>query len=233
MEKFGLEEVIGELKQRGVRAGEEEARAIVAEARREAKKLRDDAEAQAAEIRARALEDKARTLAALQAELAQASRVGLMAFRQAVEQCLLVPVIDETLAELLSKPELLAELVLEMVRGFVASGMEVSDLQVLLPASSQRALEGAFLQKLRARGAQGIQVAFDPGLRFGLRISPKEQGFELDLSEEGFREIFLRFLSPRFRKAFFQEPGGQGSGGEPRSGRHQGRGPQQESKRLA
>ncbi|MBM4321266.1 MAG: hypothetical protein FJ125_15295 [Deltaproteobacteria bacterium] len=203
MEQFGLEQVVEELKRRGVQAGEAEARRIVAEAQAEAQRLRAEAAAEAETLRRGAREEKARTLAALQAEMAQAARVGLAAFRCALEGSLLQPVVDEALAATLAQPALLTDLVLEMVRAFCASGMKVSDLELLLPEQHRQELEGLFLQRLLARGAQGVQVSFAPGLRSGFRIGPRGGGFIYDLGDEALREVFLSFLAPRFRKAFF------------------------------
>jgi hypothetical protein len=50
-----------------------------------------------------------------------------------------------------------------------------------------------------------VVVRFDENLSFGFRIGPKGSGFCFDLSDEGFREVLVRFLSPRFRYAFYPQ----------------------------
>ena len=45
-------------------------------------------------------------------------------------------------------------------------------------------------------------MAFDDGLTFGFQLGPQDGRFVLDLFEDGFREIFARFVAPRFKKYF-------------------------------
>ncbi len=204
MEKHGLEQMIEELKARGVKAGEEAAERLVEEAKERAKSIVAEALAQAETHKEQALAQKKRTMAALTVEMAQAARVGLTAFREAIEKSFLVPQVDEGLSALLARPAFLENAVLEMVKGFVASGMSAADVEVTLPEAQRQELAAFFTGKLQERGAAGVTVRFDDAVSFGFRIGPKDEGFSFDLTDEGFREILVRFLSPRFREAFYK-----------------------------
>lgn len=203
MESFGLEDVVQELKNRGIEAGRQQASQIEADAQTRAAKIIADARAEAEAVKAAAKVEREATLAAMRAELAQAGRVGLAAFRQAIEAGFLVPEVAAEVKGALGKQAVLEAAILELVRAFAKEGMKTSDIEVLMPAERQKELAGAFVTKLRMRGATGVTVEFDESLSFGFRIGPKGEGFSFDLSDEGFQEIFLRFLSPRFREAFF------------------------------
>ncbi|MDY0062027.1 MAG: hypothetical protein RBU45_19610 [Myxococcota bacterium] len=207
MEQHGLEQVIAELKSRGVQAGEQEASRILGEARAEAARILAAARAEAAQIEAAAQRARDATRAALEVELAQAARAGLAAFRQALEANLLRPEIDSSLQAVLDRPEVLEGLILELVQAFARGGMKASDLQVLLPATRQAELEAVFLTRLQRTLARGLEVVFDSSLRFGFRLGPRDEGYLLDLGDEGFAEILGRFLAPRFRKGFFAAVG--------------------------
>lgn len=214
MEQHGLDQLIGELKSRGVKAGEEEAGRLVAEAKAKAETIISQAKAEADGIRRKAEEDRLATKAALDSELRQASRVGLAAFREAIEKGFVAPEIDAALRETLSKTSFLEETAAELVRSFAATGMKTSDIEVLLPEARRAELGATFVAKLAAKGAAGATVKYDDSLSFGLRIGPKGSGFSFDLSDEGFREVLVRFLSPRFRAAFYA-PASKAPGGKP------------------
>ncbi len=207
MEQYGLEKVIEDLKAKGVKAGEEEAAALVAQAKEKADKILAEAKSDAERIRAEALAEKERTLTSMQAEMAQAARVGLAAFRQAIEKSMLVPTVDAALEAVITKPTFLESAVTEMVRAFAKTGLQESDLALILPAAQQQELAGHFVNKLKEKGHKGVKVAFDDSFSFGFQIGPDKGGFRFDLTDEGFRELLVRFLSPRFRQAFFQEAG--------------------------
>ncbi len=52
-------------------------------------------------------------------------------------------------------------------------------------------------------GGGGISVQFDDNIRYGFKIGPSGQGYVYDLTDEGLREMFVKFVSPKFRSLFF------------------------------
>ena len=43
----------------------------------------------------------------------------------------------------------------------------------------------------------------DDGFKLGFQLAPKGGGYLFDFSEDGLRDVFAKFLAPRFRKYFF------------------------------
>ncbi len=205
-EQYGLQQIVEELKNKGLAAGREEAARIVAKAEAEAAKILADARAKADLVTRQAAQEKTRTLATLETEMSHAAVVGLAAFRQAVENSFVIPELDDTLEHALSRPEFLENVILEMIKGFIQSGLYHDDLEVVLPDSRKAQLESAFFARLRNKAAEGVKISFDNTLSWGCKIGFKAGGFHIDLSDEGFKELFSRFISPRFRKAFYVNP---------------------------
>ena len=199
-----LQQVIQELKDRGIEAGRREAARIVDEAKADADRILADARAEAERIVNEANDKAEATRKQLEAELRHASSVGLEAFRQAVERSFLVPTLDSQLRETLDDPTTLKLMVIETVKGFASSGASTSDLEVILPESRRKRLEGAFMAQLTKELGKGVKVSFGDGFEFGFKLAPEGGSYVFDFTEEGFREIFLGFLSPRFRKYFFE-----------------------------
>jgi len=207
MEQIGLEQVISELKAKGVKAGEEEAARLVADARAKAEKIIAEARAEAEATRRKAEADRTQIRAALEAELAQAARVGLASFRETIEKGFVVPEIDAALKAALAKPNVVEETILELVRAFAATGLKSDDVEILLPENRRAELGEALVGKLAARGQRGLTVTHDAGMSIGFKIGPKGGGFAFDLTDEGWREILVRFVAPRFRDTFFAKGG--------------------------
>jgi V/A-type H+/Na+-transporting ATPase subunit E len=205
MSDQALQQVIAELKSRGLRAGEEEAAGIVTQSKEEAAKIVSDANAQAQKILDDARAEAESMRAQLAAELKQASAVGLESFRQAVESSFLVPTVDAGTRSVLDDPAILTQVILETARGFAASSGGKGDLEVILPADQQSKLDAAFVAALKKGAVTGVKVTFADGFDFGFKVSPEGSGYVFDFTEEGFREIFLKFLAPRFRKYFYAE----------------------------
>ena len=58
----------------------------------------------------------------------------------------------------------------------------------------------------RKRALAGASFEFDDGFELGFRIAPDGTTYHFDFDKDGFQEVFLEFLAPRFRECFMEEP---------------------------
>lgn len=203
-----LDDLIKELQRRSIDEAQQQADEIVAQATQKAEEIIEKAKQQAAQIVTKADQHRDSTRASLEVELRQAIDVGLAAFRQVIEKGFVVPHIDEVVREAVSRPGFMQEAIAELVRAFARDGMSTDDIEVLLPEGQKEQFGSAFIAQLAAKGAGGVKLRFDDSLSFGFRIGPRASadgkgGFSFDLSEEGFRQVLVRFVSPRFRAFFY------------------------------
>ena len=115
-----------------------------------------------------------------------------------------VPAVDDALQRVLADPAELRAILVEAIRGFAAHA-GAADLTVILPEAQRQKLEGAVRADLVARAGSKVSVRFDDGFRFGFRLAPEGGGYTFEFTDDGFREIFLKFLAPRFREYFFEK----------------------------
>ncbi len=211
MEEHGLDKVIEKLKEKGIKAGEEESRKLKAEAEKKAKEVLEAANKKAEEIVKKAETEAESTTRQMQAELRNATQVALTAFRQSMEKGFLLPEVDTALKPVISKADFLESVLTELIKTFAEQGFKEGGIRVLLPENRRKELESALVQKLKMKAAAKVEVDFDDTISYGFQIGPQDGKFVLDFSESGFREILMRFMSPRFRE-FFES--GEGSGGK-------------------
>jgi V/A-type H+-transporting ATPase subunit E len=202
MEAHGLDEVIEQLKTKGIEAGRDEASQIVDEANEKAEKIVKEAEEKAEKIVNDAEQQADKTKRQMEAELQNTTQVALAAFRQSMEKGFLLPEVDKAAKPVVTKPDFMEKVLGELIKAFASSGFKEGGIKVLLPEKMQKELEGAFVQKLRTRASSKVEVAFDESISYGFQIGPADGRFVLDLSQDGFRQIFMKFLSPRFRQYF-------------------------------
>ncbi|MBU1070765.1 hypothetical protein KKD52_10125 [Myxococcota bacterium] len=204
MSAESLNEVIEKLKREGIDAAKVDADRIKEKAEADAETTEIEAKAKAkalvnqAEAEAKKIRDQ------LQVEMERAAKIALAAFKSSVEKALVVPAIDESLATLLTTPAHMEKIIAEMIKGFAANNLKGADLDVILPESMKDQLGSAFVAKMKLMTAGGaVNVLFDDNIRFGFKIGPGGEGFVFDLTDEGLREIFVKFVSPKFRNLFF------------------------------
>ena len=203
MREQALQQIITSLKTRGLQAGAEEGAKLVEAAKHKAEDIVAAAEARGEQIvedaraRAKALKQE------LDGELHQACLVGLEAFQQAVLKSLLVPTVSAELGKVLQDPTALTEIITAAAAGITSSSGTNQQLEVLLPESQRERLGAAFIARLRARVQTPVEVKFDDGFKLGFQLAPQGGGYLFDFSEGGLRDVFIRFLAPRFRAHFF------------------------------
>lgn len=216
MEAHGLDKVIEKLKEKGIQAGEAESEKMKAEAQKKAEKIIDEAKEEAEEIVKKAKKEAESITHQMQAELKNASQVALSAFRQSMERGFLLPEVDSSLKPVISKADFMEKTISELIKAFAEKGFEEGGIQVLLPEERRKELEAAFVQKLKMRSSTKVEVEFDDNITYGFQIGPADGRFVLDFSEAGFREILMRFMSPRFREYF---EAGKESGSKEKKGK--------------
>ncbi|PKN46533.1 MAG: hypothetical protein CVU59_05770 [Deltaproteobacteria bacterium HGW-Deltaproteobacteria-17] len=204
MSAESLNEVIEKLKREGIDAAKVEADRIKEKAEADAETTEIEAKAKAKAIVNQAEAEAKKIRDQLQVEMERASKIALAAFKTSVEKALVVPAIDESLATLLTTPAHMEKIIAEMIKGFAANNLKGADLDVILPESMKDQLGAAFAAKMKLMTAGGaVNVLFDDNIRFGFKIGPGGEGFVFDLTDEGLREIFVKFVSPKFRNLFF------------------------------
>ncbi len=203
MSSDSLTEVIEKLKKEGIDAAKTEADRIRQNAEADAETIEIEASAKARAIVNHAEAEAQKIREQLQVELERASKIALSAFKTAVEKSLVVPAVDESLSALLSNPAHMEKVLAEMIKGFAANQFKGADLDVILPEAMKEQLGSAFAAKMKMMTAGGaLNVQFDDNIRFGFKVGPSQEGYVFDLSDEGLREIFVKFVSPKFRNLF-------------------------------
>jgi V/A-type H+-transporting ATPase subunit E len=198
-----LTQVIQKLKKEGIESAETEAAKIKQSAEAEAKKIIAAAEEQAKNTLNKAENDADQLRSQLKLEMQRAAKIGLEAFKASVEKALVIPTINSSIGSAMGVQQLLEQAVIELIKGFAAQNFRSSDLTVILPKDLRGQVANMLLAKMKEQTeGDGIEVQFDDDLRFGLKIGPTKEGFVFDLGQDGFREMFTRFIAPQFRSLF-------------------------------
>ncbi len=204
MSSDSLQEVIEKLKSEGIEAARAEAARIKEKAESDAETIEIEATAKAKKIVNQAEAEAQKLREQLQVEMERTARTALAAFKAAIEKSMVVPVVDEALSQLLSNPAHLEKVVAEMIKGFAANQFKNANLDIILPEAMREQLGAAFIAKMKLLTAGGgVTVQFDDNIRYGFKIGPSGQGYVYDLTDEGLREMFVKFVSPKFRSLFF------------------------------
>lgn len=201
-----LQELIDTLKRQGVESGEEASRQIIENARKEAGEIVAKAKSEAQAIVAKAEEEASRQLRQLQSSMEIAATQLITNLKRTIEENLLIVPLRKELAQNLSDTEFLKSLILTCVREY-AKAPGRTDLEIVVSKEQLERLDNFAAEGLRSHSADGGAGESALNLRtgevsFGFLVGRTDNAVRLDFTDQAFLELFLRYISPRFREFF-------------------------------
>jgi V/A-type H+-transporting ATPase subunit E len=204
----GVQELIDRLKSEGVQEGQEQANALLTEAKKQAASIIDSARAEADGILRDAVKEAEQIEINGKRALKLAARDTGLQLKEQLEHefrgwlCALVQ-------SELGRPSILPQLLREMA-GQCSQTIQESDatgeLVILAPETQEaqnKSVEelNAFVENEAATMfRQGVSVQFDPSVQHGFRMRLVEKNIEIDMTDEAVTAALMRFLAPKFRK---------------------------------
>lgn len=206
MEDAKLQALIETLKKNGVESGEKESREIIERANERANEIILKAKSEADAIISRAKQEADKSLRQLESSMEIAATQVLTDLKRTVEEQLLGLPMKKRIAETLDDTGFLKELMTTCVREYVKSP-ERADVSVLVSNEQQEKLNTFALEMITSIPGHltGKPLTLDlktDGVAFGFKLGTSDGAVRLDFTDEAFLELFLRYLTPRFRSYF-------------------------------
>ena len=189
-----LNELIDKIKKDGVEVAENEAKAIVENAKAEAEKIVAEAEEKAKEIIEKAKAENAKNQRSSEEAITQAGRNLLISFRQSVTRELGAILSDEVNAVYSS--DALAEIIANVVEA-MAKNLDTEKLEVVLNSSVLEKFEKTVLSALKARMLKGVTLKANDNFDGGFRIAVNDGSAYYDYSAESVVKMLSGYLSPK------------------------------------
>ena len=202
-----LQELIDTLKRQGVESGEEAGRRIEEEARTKAAQILAQAKAEADALVAQAKAEADKQIKQLQSSLEIAASQFVTSLKRVIEENLLVLPLKAEIGDTLKQDAFLKSLLTKFVEIYAGDGSG-KGMQIVLPKDAADQLWDYSLELAAKRyGADqaGDKVALkleSQGLSFGFMARRSDGVVHLDFSDEAFLNLFLQYLSARFRTLF-------------------------------
>ncbi|MBD3357773.1 MAG: hypothetical protein GF363_11495 [Chitinivibrionales bacterium] len=129
----------------------------------------------------------------------------MSSIKQQILDLVTAKVIDESLSEALSSPEVIKDFVKVIVQNWKTGDEEAPSMELLLPEDKQEELEKSFKGGLGGLLNKNLKVSFSRGVKGGFQIGPEGSTYKISMTDEDFSEFFKEFLRPRTRRYLFGE----------------------------
>ncbi len=208
----GVDALIEKLRLDGVQAGREAAEKIVVDAQARARFILEQAQDEAIKLREGAKVEADRLAQSGREALQQAARDALLNFKNTLISRFTREV-QRLVGEETEKRELLQRLILEVAAQVRPELEGAADIQVLLPKDAigleelskrpEELAEGTLSHFVRLTARDllktGVTFSVDDNLQKGIKLILRDQGIEIELTDETIAAVLLAHLQPRFR----------------------------------
>jgi len=191
-----IKDLIEKIQQEGIKAAEDKAKEIEAEARLKAQDLIKKAQSEAEKIMSEANERISRTEQDSKALINQAGRDLLLSLKKEID-VMLERLIASSVAQTLNPSEM-AKIIAELIKKFSSEGKE--DIWVLLKKEDVEKLEKEFLSRLKEETKKGIVLKSSQDISGGFIISFDAGKSHFDFTDKALAEYLGSFLKPHLNQ---------------------------------
>ena len=196
-----LQELTDKLYNEGLSKGKQEGEEILAKAKVQADEIVAKAKAEAAAIVAAAAKEAEDLKTKVQGDLKMAAGQSIAATKKDIETLVVAKMTETEVKNALSSADFVKEVILAVAKGFNTD--EAVDLEVVLPESLKKDLEGFVSKELAKALKGGVEATFSKKIAGGFTIGPKDGGYFISFTEETFNALISEYLRPATKKILF------------------------------
>ena len=196
-----LQELTDKLYNEGLSKGKQEGEEILAKAKVQADEIVAKAKAEAAAIVAAANKEAEDLKTKVQGDLKMAAAQSIAATKKDIESLVVAKMTEADVKTALRSAEFVKEVILAVAKGFNTE--DAADLEVILPESLKKDLEGFVSKELAAVLKGGVEASFSKKIAGGFTIGPKDGGYFISFTDETFNALISEYLRPATKKILF------------------------------
>ena len=196
-----LQELTDKLYNEGLAKGKQEGEEFLAKAKVQADEIVAKAKAEAAAIVAAANKEAEDLKTKVQGDLKMAAAQSVAATKKDIETLIVTKMTEAEVKNALTSADFVKEVVLAVAKGFNTE--EPTDLEVVLPESLKKDLEGFVANELGKVLKGGVEASFSKKIAGGFTIGPKDGGYFISFTDETFNALISEYLRPATKKILF------------------------------
>jgi V/A-type H+/Na+-transporting ATPase subunit E len=187
----------------GVQKAQEEAEAILKEARENAAGIEKNAQKEAERLVEEASRKSQELKKQVDSEIKMTLNQAVSAMKQEITSLITLKVIQPSVKDLFSDKDYLQKLISTVVKGWLEK--ESFDVKVILPEQDRTQLEGFFKNNLADEMNKGLEVSFAQNMKSGFKIGPADGSYLISFTDEDFTNFLKAYLRPKTSQLLFEE----------------------------
>ncbi len=198
-----LQELTDKLYNEGLSKGKQDGEELLKEAHKKSDEIVAQAKAEAERIVAQAEKDAEELKTKVAADVKMAASQSIAATKQEMEKMLVAKMVGQPVAQALSSPEFMQQMIKSVVAAFNPQKATPTDLELIFPESIKAQVESFVNGELQKEFKNGVKVCYSKKINAGFQVAPKEGGYLLQFTDEEFVNLISAYLRPATKKILF------------------------------
>ncbi len=198
-----LQELTDKLYNEGLSKGKQEGEELLKKAQEQADAIIARAKAEAEHIVAQANKEAEELKTKVAADVRMAAVQSIAVTKQEMEKMVVTKAAQPGVAGVLASPDFVKNMMVSIVKAYNPENSSPVDLDFILPESLKAQVEPFVKNEMGKLFKSGVHVDFSKKVGGGFKVSPKDEGYVLQFTDEEFQSLIANYLRPATKKILF------------------------------
>ncbi|MCK5466511.1 DivIVA domain-containing protein [Candidatus Parcubacteria bacterium] len=187
----------------GVVKAKKEAELILSNAKKEADNIIDAAKNKEKGIAEQAQKQANELKKNTDSEMRLAARQFISNLKQQISRLITAVQVESPVREAFNDKRFVESIILTIIKNWNPQKPEELNISLLLPQNEEKELIDFFNSKAKEFLDSGLEIDFDPNIKSGFKIGPKDGSYYISFTDKDFENYFKNYLKDRTRKMIF------------------------------
>ena len=187
----------------GIEKAKKEADVIIANAKREADNIINASKNKEKEIAEQAQKQANELKKNADSEIRLAARKFISNLKQQITGLITTAQVEVPIKDAFKDKEFVKNIILTIIKNWNPQKPEELDINLLLPQKEEKEFTDFFNNKAKELLDSGLEINFEPNIKSGFKIGPKDGSYYISFTDKDFENYFINYLKDRTKKMIF------------------------------
>ncbi len=187
----------------GVEKAKKEAEQIIAKAKKEADSIINAAKNKEKDSIEQTEKQAVEIMKNADSEIRLAARQFISNLKQQITGLITTAQVEVPVKDAFNDEKFVKNIILAVIKNWNPQKPEELNISLLLPQKEEKKLTDFFNNKAKELLDSGLEINFEPNIKSGFKIGPKDGSYYISFTDKDFENYFKNYLKDRTRKMIF------------------------------
>lgn len=187
----------------GVEKAKKEAELIIADAKKKSEDILNSARQEKKDSIEQAKKQADELKKNADSEMRLAARQFISKLKQQITALITTAQVETPVKDAFKDEKFVKNIILTVIKNWNPQKPEEFNISLLLPQKEEKELTDFFNNKAKELLDSGLEINFEPNIKSGFKIGPKDGSYYISFTDKDFENYFINYLKDRTKKMIF------------------------------